>query len=1131
MLSRGGRVLNNAEPDDTRGYGIGERRDKGIRVSYSSSVGSLARSRQLETLARRDKMQEAFDRLTLGGPPRPGSTSSRRISTLDSSRRISTLASSRSISTLDSTGSIPTLASARRISTLASSRRISTLDSSRGFTSASHFTQLAVAPTKADIQAAQQDERIEKNKTSGAYSSSEEYLSIQFHLLRKDMVSGLQKGIQRICEVESGSAQTPAESRRTENVKALYRNLRIISPRFGRDGMTFFVLLDMEEALSRRICQGFSKNLINGSLLCLSLDGFRDNLLFATVENVSPVMLKRDNGFEISFMAESLKEYKEMSNQVGPFLAVESEAYLESYTHVLKRLQDMHSERLPLERYIVYCQKDIRKPAGLTSMAEYYLPTADKNHYIRLSSVVRDGQAIVSRSTAAKFGLNPSQCKAYISALSQELSIIQAEREPILVICYTNHALDQFLEGILKLYERPDSEDYDSDDSDCDDSFKSAVLRIGGGSKSEKLKRCTMKCHKDKASRSLNKKFGQLMTEKENIESTSKEAVLTLRVSKTGLLRHSTKGFITEPAIKAQFDSWHQKENPPRSECIVDVMSLWLGCDPLTFSARHPDDGPGSMAAQEAETIDMKTVADIEREKRYIDDGGLEARGASSKQGDEEEEDKFEIKLTGKQKRQLRQHIMSNLASTSRASAIAVQQLAARRSIDIHSLSLEQRWTIYRYWVTQYQTRTNQEIWRVGERLKGVVEQIQALRVQMTANIMNQCKVIGMTTTGAAKYQEAMKLVGPKIVIVEEAAEVLEAHITTALTRQCQQLILIGDHKQLRPNPTVYELAKNYNLDLSMFERFVNNKLPHTTLDQQHRMRPEISMFVRNVYNKLDDHESVFGREPIRGVTSPVRFFTHDKRETSDPHLTSKYNAFEVEMVVAFTRFLIQQDYEPSNITIITMYSKQMFELQKKLPKKDFDGLIITSVDNYQGEENKIVILSLVRSNINDVAGFVAIDNRICVSLSRARDGMFVFGNFDLFRKQRGLWKKVIEDAERANVLGDSILVTCRHRAVPDQLKSPEDFQRLAPNGGCSQPCGQILPCKHMCQLLCHYSHDGYQCQKPCRKRLLNCSHLCQSAVTSRSVKEHAGNNASSENARKSARESSSVRIAIVYVD
>jgi len=58
-------------------------------------------------------------------------------------------------------------------------------------------------------------------------------------------------------------------------------------------------------------------------------------------------------------------------------------------------------------------------------------------------------------------------------------------------------------------------------------------------------------------------------------------------------------------------------------------------------------------------------------------------------------------------------------------------------------------------------------------------------------------------------------------VIVEEAAEVLEAHIVTSLPQNTEHLILIGDHQQLKPSPTVYELAKKFNLDISLFERMV----------------------------------------------------------------------------------------------------------------------------------------------------------------------------------------------------------------------------------------------------------------------------------------------------------------------
>ena len=136
---------------------------------------------------------------------------------------------------------------------------------------------------------------------------------------------------------------------------------------------------------------------------------------------------------------------------------------------------------------------------------------------------------------------------------------------------------------------------------------------------------------------------------------------------------------------------------------------------------------------------------------------------------------------------------------------------------------------------------------------------------------------------GAAKYRKLLQSLRPRITIVEEAAEVLESHIVTSLTPGCQHLILIGDHQQLRPNPTVYELAKHYNLDVSLFERMVKNGVPFTRLRLQHRMRPEISKMLEHIYvnPKLENHESVMNFENIKGVAHNAFFLDHSESEVS----------------------------------------------------------------------------------------------------------------------------------------------------------------------------------------------------------------------------------------------------------
>lgn len=75
-------------------------------------------------------------------------------------------------------------------------------------------------------------------------------------------------------------------------------------------------------------------------------------------------------------------------------------------------------------------------------------------------------------------------------------------------------------------------------------------------------------------------------------------------------------------------------------------------------------------------------------------------------------------------------------------------------------------------------------------------------------------------------------------------------------------------------------------------------------------------------------------------------------------------------------------------------------------------------MDNFQGEENRIVLLSLVRSNADKRLGYIGVDNRICVALSRAKDGFYVIGNFTLLVEQNETWKTIVNKVKKLNLLG-----------------------------------------------------------------------------------------------------------------
>jgi len=312
-----------------------------------------------------------------------------------------------------------------------------------------------------------------------------------------------------------------------------------------------------------------------------------------------------------------------------------------------------------------------------------------------------------------------------------------------------------------------------------------------------------------------------------------------------------------------------------------------------------------------------------------------------------------------------------------------------------------------------------------------------------------------------------LQRVKPRIVIVEEAAEVFEAHIVTSLTSSCEHLILIGDHQQLRPTPAVHHLAKKYHLDVSLFERLVFKNLPCDRLGIQHRMRPEVAeLIVPYIYKDLQNADCVLKCESIHGILGNVFFIDHSFEE--DHTMEKSFsNQHEAKFVSALCLYLLNVGYSPEKITVLTTYSGQMHLLRNNMPKSSFEGVRITPVDNYQGEEIDIILLSLVRSNKNDSIGFCGISNRVCVALSRAKKGLFIIGNASLLVDNSVLWREILASMRKHNKVVEKLPFGChRHPEKVYHVMTEEDFRHV-PLKGCSLPCDYRLKCGHGCGLDC----------------------------------------------------------------
>jgi len=108
------------------------------------------------------------------------------------------------------------------------------------------------------------------------------------------------------------------------------------------------------------------------------------------------------------------------------------------------------------------------------------------------------------------------------------------------------------------------------------------------------------------------------------------------------------------------------------------------------------------------------------------------------------------------------------------------------------------------------------------------------------------------------------------------------------------------------------------------------------------------------------------------------------------------------------------KDIDPKSIGIITPYRKQADKIKKRLHHQSLQQndnrlkqIDVGTVEIFQGQERKIIIVSTVRSReesrLDDdrrfKIGFVNNYKRMNVAISRAMDALFVIGNGKLLGK------------------------------------------------------------------------------------------------------------------------------------
>lgn len=153
------------------------------------------------------------------------------------------------------------------------------------------------------------------------------------------------------------------------------------------------------------------------------------------------------------------------------------------------------------------------------------------------------------------------------------------------------------------------------------------------------------------------------------------------------------------------------------------------------------------------------------------------------------------------------------------------------------------------------------------------------------------------------------------------------------------------------------EKGDGYDLNRSLFERLVLRGYPHETLSRQHRMRPEISSYVRRLtYPDLVDAPGTLNRPNLRGVRDNIVFITHAHPEDENDKLadiresgskSSKQNTFEVDIIIKILRYLAQNGYGTDKVVILTPYLGQLHLLQRTLREEAKIDPVLNDLDSY----------------------------------------------------------------------------------------------------------------------------------------------------------------------------------------
>ena len=364
----------------------------------------------------------------------------------------------------------------------------------------------------------------------------------------------------------------------------------------------------------------------------------------------------------------------------------------------------------------------------------------------------------------------PGTGKTHISVIALRLVLenLAAEDPPIIISAHTNHALDQLLRHVAK--------------------FEPDFIRLGAWTKDiEVIKPRTLFEIKDAVRHSA--PMGGLRNPAlARLKQLTKEMTILLAPFTQGKEMLTSKLYEQYDVISyEQYDSLVKGAKEwIRAEAEDDLsgdIAVWLGDERVEAKYRTMPEDFG-IEVEEAD-LEYEQLKEIEAESKLVDDEDRDSlRGLRLV---------FNEPFTGRQ-------------STGVTDQTVQSELKKRNLWNIPS---EHRGPVYRHMQQVLKAAIRKKFHELARQYEAASRDAKIGLWEMDYNYLKQAKVIGMTTTGLSKYRGLIQSLNPRVVLVEEAAETLEAFVSVACFKSLEHLILVGDHQQLRGHCNDQELAGN----------------------------------------------------------------------------------------------------------------------------------------------------------------------------------------------------------------------------------------------------------------------------------------------------------------------------------